>query len=89
MERATLAAPATIRSSWSTSSATWSAARFVPATCIAPIAGSNSSLETLRAQGKSLAQVADALNANGHRTQNGALLTTVQVKRVLDRAKEE
>lgn len=42
----------------------------------------------LRAQGQSLARIAERLNSDGHRTQQGAVFTAVQIKRILDRAKE-
>lgn len=40
----------------------------------------------LRAQGLSLAKIADKLDSDGYRTQTGAKFTSVQVKRILDRS---
>jgi len=42
-------------------------------------------LEKLRADGKTLREIADCLNAQGHRTRQGCLWNHNQVKRVLDR----
>jgi DNA invertase Pin-like site-specific DNA recombinase len=45
-------------------------------------------IQELRAQHHSLARLASTLNEKGFRTQTGAAFTAVQVKRVIDRAKE-
>ncbi|MDH2909340.1 MAG: recombinase family protein [Candidatus Eremiobacteraeota bacterium] len=43
-------------------------------------------IREMRAQGHSMAKIADKLNADGFRTQTGALFGPVQVKRILDRS---
>lgn len=45
-------------------------------------------IRRMRDKGISMTQIAKALNAGGHRTQTGAIFTTVQVKRILDRAND-
>ncbi len=45
-------------------------------------------IRDLRTKGHTLATIAERLNQDGYRTQTGAQFSAVQVKRVLDRAKE-
>jgi hypothetical protein len=44
-------------------------------------------VQTRRAAGESLAKIAEALNAAGHRTTRGNAWTAMGIKLVLDRAK--